>query len=404
MNQTMVDETRDDDAESVAAPDVPQGRGWLPAALIVLATVLAVASAGTTWVRTQALDTDEWVAASGEVLDQPEVQAALAAYLTDQLYDAVDLAAELETVLPEDLEGLAPLVAGSLREPATEAVQRLLASPEVAAAWEAANRRAHEALVAIIRDETRENVSVADGAVVLDLGGVVRSVGENLGLPESALDRIPDGTGMITVFESDELADVQDTVRVLDFLSWFLFLLVVALFVLAVYLARDRRNALFDVGVALVVGGFVLLAGRDVAVRGVTDAIVEDPANRRTAAVVADVATELLRQMAWTGVVIGAVLAGFAVLIGPHRWAVGIRRAIGSLGHPDAVVVGIAVAFVVVLAWWSPGRIFDRWVTSLTLIAMISAAAVALSRAVHAEMSEPDTTSEERLSGPVARQ
>ena len=70
----------------------PRGIGpsWLPGLLIILATILAIVSATTTWVNSQALDTDDWVKASERLIEDDEVREALAEYLTDQLYEEVD--------------------------------------------------------------------------------------------------------------------------------------------------------------------------------------------------------------------------------------------------------------------------------------------------------------------------
>jgi hypothetical protein len=372
-----------------------RGRRWVSALLIGLATVLVIVSATTTWVRTQALETDEWVAVSSELLEEPVVREALATYLVDELYANVDVGAELESFLPEDLSGLAGPLAGALRGPASEAAERVLASPVVQQVWEDANRIAHQTFVAIIRDETRENVSTAEGSVVLDLGGAVRTIGAELGVPDGALDRIPDDVGEITVFESSVLADVQDLIRVLDVLSWFLFVVVVVLYVLAVYLARGRRReTLRNVGLALVAAGLVVLALRAVAVRSTVDFLVEDPANEPAARAVANIATELLDQMASTGVVVGLVIALYAALIGPHAWAVAVRRRLAASSSPDLIITGAAVAVLVVLVWWSPGRMFDRWVTALTTIGLIIGAGVALAVTVRRESGTAGTTTE----------
>jgi hypothetical protein len=132
-------------------------------------------------------------------------------------------------------------------------------------------------MVAVLRDETREAVSSDGGAVTLDLGEVVRTVGEAIGLPSGAVERIPSDAARITVFESDELEAAQSTVQVLDFLSWFLFVVVVATYALAVYLARGRRpQVLRQVGIALVAGAVLVLLLRDLAVRSAVKAVVQD--------------------------------------------------------------------------------------------------------------------------------
>lgn len=373
--------------------------------LVVVATVIAILSAATTWVRVQALDTDEWVSTSTEILADPEVQAALANYLVDELYATGDVTAALESSLPENLSGLAGPLAGAFRDPLTEGVERLLNRPRIQQAWKTANRLAHETLVAIVRDETRDNVSTAEGTVVLDLGGVVRDVGAEIGIPDSVLERIPADTGQITVFESDELADVQDAVKVMDVLSWFLFLVVVALYALAVYLAADRRREMLrNVGIALAIGGGTLVVLRGVAVRATVDAIVEIPANRQAGTFVADVFTQLLADMAWSAVILGLTIAGFAALLGSHPWAVKVRDRLGRTSNPGAVITGVGVVIVLVLAWWGPGHVFERWVTGLTMVALFVGAVVALTALVRAEADAdagPGTGSSEDTLAPA---
>lgn len=373
--------------------------------LVVVATVIAILSAATTWVRVQALDTDEWVSTSTEILADPEVQAALANYLVDELYATGDVTAALESSLPENLSGLAGPLAGAFRDPLTEGVERLLNRPRIQQAWKTANRLAHETLVAIVRDETRDNVSTAEGTVVLDLGGVVRDVGAEIGIPDSVLERIPADTGQITVFESDELADVQDAVKVMDVLSWFLFLVVVALYALAVYLAADRRREMLrNVGIALAIGGGTLVVLRGVAVRATVDAIVEIPANRQAGTFVADVFTQLLADMAWSAVILGLTIAGFAALLGSHPWAVKVRDRLGRTSNPGAVITGVGVVIVLVLAWWGPGRVFERWVTGLTMVALFVGAVVTLTALVRAEADAdagPGTGSSEDALAPA---
>ena len=94
---------------------------------------------------------------------------------------------------------------------------------------------------------------------------------------------------------------------------------------------------------------------------------------------VTSVATELLRQAAWTGIVYGVLIAAFAWLLGGHRWAIGARRQIGRATETTGVAIGLAVLFVLLMLWWSPGRSFDRWLTALLFVVLtISAVATLL--------------------------
>lgn len=378
------------------------GPRWLPGLLVVLATLLAVMATLTTWTRSQALETDRWVETSGALLNEPEIQEALAIFLTDELYDAVDVTGELESLLPDDLSGLAGPLAGALRGPTTDGIEQIIASSAFQTVWQESNRTAHEAAVRILRDEaTIDSVSTSDGAIVLDLSTAVRNLGEAVGIPDSALDNLPDDVGQIIILESDELSTAQNLVKVLDFTSWFLFVVVVAMYVAAVYLAVGRRRQMLrSVGVSLIVGGAVLLLVRRVGIRFSVESFVEDATNKPLAELVASVLTELLRQMAWTGIVYGLLIVGFSVLIGPHRWAQAPRRWVAGIADSAAALVGASLGAVLLLLWWSPGRAFDRWTTALVLVGLVIGGIYTLVSIGRAELSALDAGASEPESHP----
>lgn len=367
----------------------------MPTWLTGLATVLVIVSIFSTWVQVQALDTDKWVSLSDELLQEEEIQDALSAFVVDALYEELDLAGEIEGALPEDFEGLAGPLSAAFRGPATTAVGGLLASEQFRSAWLEANRVAHEALVNVLRDDTGPAFSASDGAVVLELGELIRVVGEKLGLSDSLLDRIPADAGQITIFESDALDDVQAAVRVLDFMSWFTFVVVVALYASAVYLAVGRRlRALRNVGLSLLGGGIAAWMLSAVATRLAIDAVVENPGRRAVADVTARIGTGLIREMSSSAVIYGLLVVGFVSLLGDHRWARAARSAIAPVfrASTGAIVAG-AAGFVLFLIWWSPGRAFDRWVTAVVLVALVIGAIVALRRVITSEVAPTETAS-----------
>lgn len=179
---------------------------WL---LIVGASLIALASILTTWVERQMLDEQAWRTASAELMEDQQVRDALAVYLVDELYDNVDVAAGLEQRLPPDLQALAAPVAGALRQPATDAVERVLEAPRVQQRWISASSLAQEKLVNVLEDKTGAGITTGNGVVTLDLGRLVTEVGTELGVPSSVLDRLPPDAGEITVLRSDQLAAAQ---------------------------------------------------------------------------------------------------------------------------------------------------------------------------------------------------
>ncbi len=111
-------------------------------------------------------------------------------------------------------------------------------------------------------------------------------------------------------------------------------------------------------------------------VRTGIDYYVDDTTNTNLANAIATIATDLLRQFALAGIVYGVLIIAFAALLGPHRWAVALRRH-NPITTP-ATAVGGAVVLTLVLLWWSPGNAFTRWYTALTVVALIAGAMAAL--------------------------
>lgn len=370
--------TPDDTAHRDEHDAMTIGPPWLPTTLVVIATILAIVGSLTTWVRTQALDTDEWVEVSSELLLDEDVQEALSAYLVAELFSQVDVADELASALPDQLAGLAAPLAGALRAPATDAVEQLVGSPRFNLAWAESNRRAHQALVAVLQGESTA-LSTDDGTITLELRNVVVAVGEDLGVSSDTLDRIPEDAGQVVLFESDALAEAQQAVRVTEFLSWFLYVLVVGLFAAAIILARGRRReVLRQVGIGLLVAGVTVLLGRAIGIRTTVDVLVTDAARANLAVVVGQISTQLLGQIGAALAVYGALFIGFAALLGQHRWAVATRRTLARWADSTGAIVVVAVALLAGLWWWSPGAAFSHWVTALVLVGLVLGAVAML--------------------------
>jgi hypothetical protein len=186
--------------------------------------------------------------------------------VVNELYDNVNVASGLEQRLPTNLKPLAPSVAAALRQPATDGVKRLLEAPRVQQLWINANAAAQQKLVNVLEDKTGHGISTGNGVVTLDLSELVTEIGTELGVPDSALAKIPPDTGVITVMRSDQLSAAQTAVQGVRVLSTGLLVLVLVLFALAIYLARgERRQTLRNVGFAFVLVGLTVLVVRRVA-------------------------------------------------------------------------------------------------------------------------------------------
>ena len=308
--------------------------------LIVLAAVILLVTAVNVWVERAALNTDNWVDASDQLLAEPAVREAIAVYVVDQLYTNVDVSAQLGDLLPGDLSGLSGALASALRNPATDAVDRLLATDQVAAIWSNANRVAHETIVNILEDDTRvQALSTSGGSVTLDLRDVVVQLADNLGLPGTVADKIPADAGQVTIIQSSKLEDLQTAVTFVKWASWLLLFVVIGIYAGAIFLADGwRRVATRSVGLSTLIVGLLVLAGLRFGGDRLLDSVVEKESNRGAAEAVWRIGSALLHDIGWNIASIGALIVVGAFMAGPARIATAIRRFIAPafVGGPGA--------------------------------------------------------------------
>ena len=371
-----------------AAPHEPRrGHRVLSTLCLVLAAILLLVASTTTWVRSQVLDTDNWVSTSSELLDEPEVVDALSRYIVDQLYAQVDIQSELEDVLPEALQPLAGAAAAAVRQPATEGVAALLSTDRVQRLWAEVNRRAHTVLVGILEDDLKV-VDTSDGTVTLNLGDVIKELGASLGLSENVLDRIPDDAGEIVLIRSDQLAAAQRMVDVTKVVSTWAFIVVVALYALAIFLARDRRRAVRNSGWSVVGVGVLLLLLHRLALAYVVS-MVELPTNEPPVRAAYRIASAMLVQMAWAGILIGVVVVAGALYAGPSRAATAVRRTLAPAWNVEPWIVwAVAAVIFALLVLWSPTPAFEEWWSVLVMAALFGIGVEVLRRKSRAEFPE----------------
>jgi NADH:ubiquinone oxidoreductase subunit 6 (subunit J) len=366
--------------------------------LLVLGTVVVLVGSLTVWVKRQGLDTDSWVNTSSKLLEDDDVRGALSIYIVDELYANLDPEETLEDQLPENLQGLAGPIAGALRQPAVEGVDRFLQRPRVQDLWERANRAAHEALLRVLNDETRAGISTAGGVVTLDLRTLLVSIGEELGFGERLDSRLPETAGQITILQSDQLEAAQTGVKILKVLSWLIILIAIALFAGAVWLARRRRETLRNVGAALLLVGIVLLVIRRVVGNYIVDALSSGESVRDAVGSTWIIGTDLLAEVAWALIIYGLVILIGTVLAGPFRYARRAREALAPnfRERPEFGWAALAGLYLLLILW-GPVPALRNWLGVIVLGALIALGFEAFRRVVLAEAGPGDT---ERLPPP----
>ena len=276
-------------------------RGVIAGVLGVLAIlVLAIAAVGL-WVKATVLDSDKVADIVGDALDQPEVEAALADYITTQVFTSVDVNAALQEILPDQLQRFEPVLAAGARTAVERGLTRVLANPDVQALLEEVVERAHARAVQLLEgDGLADGIDVTDGVVTLNtlplIGRAFEQVQQlgvltNVELPEltaegdpteqiAALEEatgrdLPDDFGQLVVYRSERLADAQATLAnaqrlfaLVQRAIWVLVVLSIVLVAATILVARRRWRATF----LLALGA----AAAMVIVRSATRRVVDD--------------------------------------------------------------------------------------------------------------------------------
>jgi len=369
-------------------PDMsPRTRSILAWTLFVVGTLVFFVGSLTVWVKRQALDTDAWVDTSNQLLQNDEVRQALSVYIVDQLYANADPEEVLEERLPTNLQGLAGPIAGALRQPAVEGVDRFLQRPRVQDLWEEVNRVAHQELIAVLENDTRGNITTGEGTVTLNLSTLLANIGQELGFGEDLASRLPPDAGQIVLLQSDQLEAAQTGVKAVKWMSWLVIVIAFACYGAAIWLARGRRAMLRNIGAALLLVGILLLVIRRAVGNYIVDALASGESVRGAVDATWLIGTSLLGELAWALVVYGVVILIGTWFAGPSRYATRGRLAIGPALRDRPEIGWMLLGGVyLLLILWGPVPALRNWVGVLVLGGLIALGYEAFRRVIKREL------------------
>ena len=400
---TPTETTSTDSAQSDDAPSTPgKAKRWqkvVSVVLLVLGFILVPLSAVAIWSHNQVTNTDRYVETVSPLASNTDIQQAVSARVVNALFTNVDVAGQIEDALPKRAKFLGEPVANAMKGYATDVTDRILASDQFQKFWDAANRRAHAQLVALLEDDPGKApgaVSVKDGQVTLDLGKVIDKVKTALvdrGLTFLADVHVPPVSRTITIIDSEGLSSARTYVGILNTLAWVLPVLGVLALIGSALVVPTRRRATIRAALVLVAAcafTLVLLAiGRNLYL----DAAV----NKDAASAVFDILVRNLRYGVITLGVVGIIIALVAYFAGPSAPAKkarefaaagigGARNKAGDLGyqpnafeefvarHKRGLELGIAALAVLALVLWDRpgiGAVLLLFVIALILVGVV---------------------------------
>jgi hypothetical protein len=333
------------------------GRTLAAVILITLACLLAPLSAVSVWARGEVTDTDRYVETVAPLADDPAVQQAIANRITRTVFNHLDVeditdraltALADSTSLPPDVASALPALsvplANGLRSFTENQVLAVVRSDAFADAWVAAQRAAHEQLVAALTGE-KSAVSVDGQSVSVNLAAIIEVVKQRLlDRGFQLAERIPETNVQFVVFQSADVEKVQTAYSLLDTLGYWMPFIVVALALLGVYVARSHRRALIGLGLGLAVSLLLAAVALQVVRRIYIDALPSTVQSTEAATVLYDTMTRFLVDSVRAGILLGLIIAAAAFLTGPAVTADRLRRggsAVVRASHRGVEAAGV---------------------------------------------------------------
>jgi hypothetical protein len=373
----------------MGAMELSRGRRIGIWSLLIAGGIAAILTIFAVWAARQLLDENRWKDTTTALVADPAVQAGLANYLVDQLYENVDLKAELQQVLPPRLDAIAGPAVGALRDPLTNAVQRVLASAPVQELWGKAAALTHQQFINLVEERGKALRTPQGGGVVLDLKVLLVAIGQKLGLPITG-DRLPPDAAVITILTPDQLSTMQKIVNLLRALAWGLLALTVILLAAAVWLARGhRREVLINAMLTVIIAGILVLLLRRIIGNQVIGDLGKTATGQQAATEVWRIGTSVLAQVTRTLLLLAIVLLIAAFLAGPGKWAHRFRAwAHPALVNSPGIVHGSVLA--VLLAIVALGIIPSvQTLAAAILLILVTAGGVEMVR--RAALADPTT-------------
>jgi hypothetical protein len=366
------------------------GRMLLVRILVVLGALFAVVSLLAGYVRFQALDTDTVENTAGDLIADDAIRDQIAATLVDQLFNNVDVEAALKEQLPTQQKGLAGPIAGAVRLGAEPAAQRLLERPRIQELWVRSVTEAHRALIKVLEGDTRA-LETEGGNFVLNLRPLIIQFGDRIAIVGRINERLPPDAGRITIIKSDQLETAQDLTQLLKVLGMWLWLVPIALWAIALWLARGRRRTILRmIGISSIVAGLLVLVVRRLAGSTTVDRLSPAESVKVAAGNAWDILTASLRDGGLTLLGLGVIMLVAVWLVGPSRSGTASRRWLAPYIARAEIAFGAAAALLLLLVWWGPTIQTQRWQLVLAAAVVLALGVELLRRETRAEFPDAD--------------
>lgn len=362
-------------------------RGPVARILTILGVLLVVASIVANYVDRQALGKSDFKQAAQQMAADPAIQQQVALALTDRLFSRVDVQARLEQRLPKDLKGLAGPITGATRPLSQRLVVQLLQRPRFQQAFVTALVAGQQQVVKVLDDRTKY-IQTQGENVTVELRPLLVELSQELPLVPDLSNKLPADAGSIVLFKASQLKTAQTLTHGLRLVAAWIWVVALALWIAAVYLARDRRKEIRAIAIGFIVIGLVVLLLRRLAGDYLINKLSATPSQDQAIRNVWNILTRLLIDAGWAAIAVGIVALIGVWLIGPSRRGTQARTWLAPYLQNAWLTYGVGAGIFLLLVLWGPISYIHRPLTLLVFAILAALGIEALRRQTAREVPE----------------
>ncbi len=278
------------------------------------------------WAGNTLTKSDRYASTLTPVIQNTEVQTAIATYGTRQIFKNVDVEQYITDVLPPRADFIAPTITDQLQSQTQNVLQRILANPDFQNKWNSINKNAHQKFISTV------SAHGADG--VIDVNELYQQLSANLvNTPLSFLANkpLPDKVGSIQVASGENLKLLEKVINNIDTWRTIAIILFIVFSVAGIWLSRNRRRAVIRLGALASASMFLTLISIRVAreiIAGKVDSTYSEGVRQAVKIILHPLAIQT------------ATILGLAVLVSFIAWVSGTSKGATALKDRVAHVSG----------------------------------------------------------------
>lgn len=312
---------------AMASNTTSHSRFWQKFAIILcvsIAGALLVAGNLLFWAGNTLVDTNKFVATTTPLIKEPEIQQGVALYATTQLYQNVDIEQTIQDALPPKAEFLAPQLSSQVKTVTQTSFEKLLANQKFQDIWTQTLTTAHSRIINYVKNYQ------GDGTI--SLNDVFQKLTQNLdGTKLSFLSgkQLPSKVGDITIIDAGWLPTAHNIVTNMGLYQGLTTLAFLLFSAAAVWLAKNRRKLVMQLGVIYSLLMVATLASVRIAIHSISGSV-----NSAYQAAVKVAITDILHGLVMqsrTILALGVLTIIISWITGPSRAAVASRKRVNML-------------------------------------------------------------------------